>query len=184
MEKVNTMQDISTKALLDELEARGVKCQAVPVQPDDTPDFIGQMIDIVEDFLEEKKVTIDHPEKENEPDESAAIIYGSDYDALAEKFKDLMKSYHFLTETANRILIPTENNEHYLFHEYETTYICAKLLRFYLTTQREFKDGTFYWALCCELTKNFRRNMIIDHVRGSKEDALARLEKIVSTGTL
>ena len=92
MKDKNAIQNMSTKALLDELEARGIKCRAVPVQPNDTPDFIGQMIDIVEDFLEEKGVTIDNPEKTDEPDETAAIIYGSDYDALAEKFKGFANS--------------------------------------------------------------------------------------------
>ena len=140
------------------------------------------MIDIVEDFLEEKGVTIENPEKTDEPDEAAAIIYGSDYDTMAEKFKYLMRSYHFLTETESHILIPTNENDHGAI--YEPTYIGAGLFHFYLLKRRTYKDGTFSWNLCCELAENFDRYMVIDHMRGSKEEALARLEKIVSTGRL
>ena len=56
MKDKNAIQNMSTKALLDELETRGIKFRTVPVQPNDTPEFIGQMVDIVEDFLEEKGV--------------------------------------------------------------------------------------------------------------------------------
>ena len=104
MKDKNAIQNMSTKALLDELETRGIKFRTVPVQPNDTPEFIGQMVDIVEDFLEEKEVIIDNPEKEDEPDEATAIIYGSDYDNLAEQFKGLMKSHHCLTETDSHVL--------------------------------------------------------------------------------
>ena len=41
-----------------------------------SPEFKGNLIDAVEDFLESKGVTIDNPEKED--DEDPAIIYGSD----------------------------------------------------------------------------------------------------------
>ena len=58
MKDKNAIQNMSTKALLDELETRGIKFRTVPVQPNDTPEFIGQMVDIVEDFLEEKGVII------------------------------------------------------------------------------------------------------------------------------
>lgn len=182
MKDKNAIQNMSTKALLDELETRGIKFRTVPVQPNDTPEFIGQMVDIVEDFLEEKGVIIDNPEKEDEPDEATAIIYGSDYDNLAEQFKGLMKSHHCLTETDSHALVSIQENDYGAI--YEPTYIGAGLFHFYLLKRRAYKDGTFSWKLCCELAENFDRYMIIDHIRGTKEEALERLEKIVSTGKL
>ena len=55
-------------------------------------ELVGQVIDIFEDFLENKGVNIDNPEKSEAVavatqggiDESeCAILYGSDYDELA-----------------------------------------------------------------------------------------------------
>lgn len=50
----------------------------------DIPEFIGQIIDFLEDFLEEKGITIPNPEKDEDPDdENTAIIYGTDYGNIA-----------------------------------------------------------------------------------------------------
>ena len=47
----------------------------------------GGLIDVVEDWLEEKGITAnDIPNEEREDTEDAAIIYGSDYDYLANRF--------------------------------------------------------------------------------------------------
>lgn len=47
----------------------------------------GGLIDVVEDWLEEKGITTnDIPNEEREDVEDAAIIYGSDYDYLADQF--------------------------------------------------------------------------------------------------
>ena len=43
-------------------------------------EFVGQIIDIFEDFLTEKKVNLYNADKQGEPDE--AIIYGSDEEHL------------------------------------------------------------------------------------------------------
>lgn len=51
----------------------------------DRQELIGVFVDIVEDFLDEKKIDIPNPEKDQ--DECAAIIYGSDYDRLASEFE-------------------------------------------------------------------------------------------------
>lgn len=51
-------------------------------------EFIGQIIDIFEDFLEEREVTL--PNDEREQDEYAAIIYGTDYDQLQTELIDTM----------------------------------------------------------------------------------------------
>lgn len=47
----------------------------------------GCLIDVVEDWLEEKGITVDNiPNEERENTEDAAIIFGDDYDYLADRF--------------------------------------------------------------------------------------------------
>lgn len=178
-----TIWNADTEDLIKELEARGITCYAMPVQPNDAPEFIGQMIDAVEDFLEEKGVTIDNPEKEEEEgDENTAILYGSDYDALADAFRNLMRAYHFISDEDGKVLI------HYCDDKdgsvYEPVFIGPKLFRFYIRQRRAFTDGTSSWDLCCQLTCDPDKRLPLEIVCGSRADAVARLEKIVSTGDL
>ena len=65
--------------------------QAAITSYSDACETLGVMVDVVEDFLEEKGITkedIPNDERENDPD--AAIIYGSDYDELADKFANII----------------------------------------------------------------------------------------------
>ena len=73
------------------LNAADVLGQKVPVNSSDIPEFIGQIIDIFEDFLEEKGVSVDNPEKENSDD--PAVIYGSDYGNISDDLKNLMAAW-------------------------------------------------------------------------------------------
>lgn len=57
-------------------------------------EFIGQMIDIFEDFLEEKGINIDNPEREDS--ENPAIIYGTDYDSLSERLETMLTAWGIL----------------------------------------------------------------------------------------
>ena len=62
------------------------------VEMENTPEFVGQLIDIFEDFLDEKGVVIPNEDRENDPDfepETIVNIYGEDYGFLQEK---LMKT--------------------------------------------------------------------------------------------
>ena len=58
----------------------------------DKCELLGVLIDVVEDWLDSKGITTDDiSNDEREPeDESAAIIYGSDYDYLADKFAEIL----------------------------------------------------------------------------------------------
>lgn len=93
-----TIWNADTEDLIKELEERGALGNVKPVQPDDEPEFIGRLVDIMEDFLCQKGVMIDNPERDEDGDEDAAIIYGSDYDALADEFRHVMRAYHFLSD--------------------------------------------------------------------------------------
>ena len=93
-----TIWNADTEDLIKELEERGALSNVKPVQPNDEPEFIGRLIDIMEYFLYKKGVMIDNPERDEDGDEDAAIIYGSDYDALADEFRYVMRAYHFLSD--------------------------------------------------------------------------------------
>lgn len=57
-------------------------------------EFIGQIIDIFEDFLEEKGIEIQNDEKEDS--ENPAIIYGTDYGDLSDNIENMMMSWGVL----------------------------------------------------------------------------------------
>lgn len=71
------------------------------ISKEDTPEFIGQIIDIFEDFLAKKGIEIPNPEKEDnqdsyeDPDE-IAILYGSDYGELQTALENTMKNWGIL----------------------------------------------------------------------------------------
>lgn len=54
-------------------------------------EFAGQLMDVVEDFLESKGVVIENPEKTDSDD--PAIIYGTDYDTLMAGFTGIIKNW-------------------------------------------------------------------------------------------
>lgn len=93
-----TIWNADTEDLIKELEERGALSNVKPVQPDDEPEFIGRLVDIVEDFLSEKDVMIDNPERDEDDVEDAVIIYGDDYDWLADEFRHVMRAFHFLSD--------------------------------------------------------------------------------------
>lgn len=54
-------------------------------------ELFGLLVDVVEDFLEEKGFTPDDiPNDERTGEEGEAIIYGSDYDRLADGFSSVL----------------------------------------------------------------------------------------------
>ena len=64
-------------------------------------EFIGLIIDIFEDFLEERDVTLNNPEvgeaiESGDDPESLAIIYGSDYGDLENRLESLMKAWKII----------------------------------------------------------------------------------------
>ena len=59
------------------------------IDQNDKAEFLGQIIDIFEDFLEERGVMFPNEERDQDPD-NAAIIYGTDYGYLSEELETLM----------------------------------------------------------------------------------------------
>ena len=69
-----------------------------PVPTDEKAEFIGEIIDIFEDFLEEKGITIPNPEKDEDDEENAAIIYGSDYGIIQDALELMMRNWKITEE--------------------------------------------------------------------------------------
>ena len=65
------------------------------VRNKDVPEFIGQIIDIFEDFLEEKNISIENSEK-SESEDNPAIIYVTDYGSLRESLTSMMEAWNII----------------------------------------------------------------------------------------
>jgi len=68
-----------------------------PVDYDDSAEFLGQIIDIFEDFLDAKRIQIPNPEKEDSG-EDAANIYGTDYDDIRNRLAGMMTRWGIIRE--------------------------------------------------------------------------------------
>jgi len=61
------------------------------------PELIGNIIDIFEDFLDDKGIIIPNQERDEDPEldaESSANIYGEDYDSLSTSLENLLRSWN------------------------------------------------------------------------------------------
>lgn len=71
--------------------------KVVPIPSYLEMEFLGQIIDSFEDFLEEKKVSIKNHEKtEDNHSDNPAIIFGSDYDNLEDSIRRLLQNWNIL----------------------------------------------------------------------------------------
>lgn len=67
------------------------------IAENDYPEFAGQIIDMLEDWLEEKGVKPDMLPNDREDDENAAIIFGEDYDLISETIRDEADKYNLIS---------------------------------------------------------------------------------------
>ena len=66
------------------------------INQNDKTEFIGCIIDIFEDFLDEKGATLEPPKKSYEMELDGgtnANIYGSDYDSISDSLESLLRSW-------------------------------------------------------------------------------------------
>ena len=69
------------------------------VTREDVPELIGQFIDLFEDFLDEKGIVIENPERDEEGDAvMAANIYGTDYGDLADGIEEILTHWKLIQE--------------------------------------------------------------------------------------
>lgn len=69
----------------------------------DKLEFIGQIIDIFEDFLDEKGAKIDNPDRDKNAIVDASCsdinIYGCDYGDLSDRIESAMTNWSFFKES-------------------------------------------------------------------------------------
>ena len=70
---------------------------------DSLMEFVGQIIDIFEDFLESKNINIENPEKQEavsdgEDPESICIIYGTDYGDLQSQIEETLYNWNIISK--------------------------------------------------------------------------------------
>lgn len=53
-------------------------------------ELLGLLIDVVEDYLESKGITPDDIPNDERDGDNSAVIYGSDYDVIADRFADVL----------------------------------------------------------------------------------------------
>lgn len=71
------------------------------ITKEDRKEFIGQVIDIFEDFLDEKGIVIPNEDRDTDPDlepEGSTNIYGNDYDTIKEKLEKLFINWNVLED--------------------------------------------------------------------------------------
>lgn len=78
------------------IDASKLQPYTPPVEEDDVAEFIGHCIDIFENFLDEKGIEIDNPEKEES--ESPAIIYGTDYGILSDELREVFSTWGVISK--------------------------------------------------------------------------------------
>lgn len=70
------------------------------IQPEDLPEFIGQIIDTFEDFLDEKGVFIENSERDADEEitgeNNCAIIYGEDYSRIADDIQNILAGWELI----------------------------------------------------------------------------------------
>ena len=65
------------------------------IKEENQSEFLGQIIDIFEDFLEDHNIDIPNEERDGD-DDNPAIIYGSDYDQIQNELLELMKAWEII----------------------------------------------------------------------------------------
>lgn len=94
MKKLDEKKKEGLRKIYDMLPVDGT----APIRKEDLPEFVGQMIDIFEDFLEEKGVDIPNPEKEDaealgEDPDGMCRIYGTDYGTLQTQIESMLEAW-------------------------------------------------------------------------------------------
>lgn len=67
-----------------------------PLKWDNAGEFVGQIIDLFEDFLESKGIKI--PNDEKEQSENPAILYGTDYEFLQSGIEETLMNWKLLPD--------------------------------------------------------------------------------------
>ena len=119
-------------------------------------------------YILPKRVVVD--ETESKSAEDAIIDFATDMDSD-------MNQYFMASDTIMKRV--HENSEGAIFAPFA---INSLLFNVYVLRKRNFKDGTSRWAIGIELKSDSSKYMILDTIRGTREDAVKRLEEIIAKG--
>lgn len=95
IERIFTNEDLKKLAslILQKDNESRKKVHLYKVQDFDKEEFYGQIIDVFEDFLSQKGITVHNPEKEEDGVGDDVCIYGADYDWICEKLEKIMDNW-------------------------------------------------------------------------------------------
>lgn len=93
------------------------------INREDMAEFTGQVIDIFEDFLDDKGIIIPNLEREADDEENSANIYGSDYGDLQSRITELAETWKLTTEETN-----DDNTKKYCVLIWNDEYMQQKLV--------------------------------------------------------
>lgn len=102
--KQGIVYDISGE--LDDCSAYVFWKYVIALTPDSKPEFIGQIVDIFEDYLSEKEITLQNEDRDiaieageyDDPDE-AAMIYGDQYDVIGDAVSQMIDDHNLMDHT-------------------------------------------------------------------------------------
>lgn len=66
------------------------------IKKEEITEFVGQVIDVFEDFLDDKGVVIPNPEREADGEGNSANIYGSNYGNLQSRITELAENWNLI----------------------------------------------------------------------------------------
>jgi predicted nucleic acid-binding Zn ribbon protein len=116
------------------------------VDDNNKAEFIGQIIEIFEDFLDSKEIILDNPERDEDEDldpETAANIYGSDYGEIQTNLENMFEKWNMV----NRKLVPIE--EEYKYDKFG--FIETLAVRYHCPTCNNILNaGPNYRPTCCD----------------------------------
>lgn len=108
MDEIVTKQGIvyDVSGELDDCSAYVFWKYVIALTPDSKPEFIGQIVDIFEDYLSEKEITLQNEDRDiaikageyDEPDE-AAMIYGDQYDVIGDAVSQMIDDHNLMEHT-------------------------------------------------------------------------------------
>ena len=70
-----------------------------PIIQEDEEEFIGQIIDTFEDFLDDKGIVVENEERDTDGDldaETSANIYGADYDYISDELRKIFRHWNII----------------------------------------------------------------------------------------
>lgn len=82
----------------EEDDGKTLLLERVDIPENERPEFLGQIVDVFEDFLAEKGIQIQNPEKQEavsdgEDLDTIAILYGTDYGNIENKVAEIMRRW-------------------------------------------------------------------------------------------